>query len=326
MIARRWLEKARPRVEKSFLAPAGDVVETLRVIRIRMQISFVRRRAAVQRRFPAPAREGTAPRVLAVVTHVTDPSSDRALGVERLAQTLDGLLESFDHARVTLVLNTLPGRHVVADLPPHQRSLLAIRERVGVEPMFVGFEAQEEFVRRADEFDWFFYLEDDLVLGDSLVLEKLDYFNDGAPASAVLLPHRYELWNGRKSYIDLRSRRSPGEHRSTNRLTTIAIADWKFAEFANPHSGCYCLSRRQLGRWLDAGRHWYGLSSYVGPRESAATGCLEECFRIYKPHPDNMNFLEIRHLGTKYAEFYANVHGVDASKPASSSGLAASET
>jgi hypothetical protein len=63
----------------------------------------------------------------------------------------------------------MPGRHVAAaSLPVHLRSRLEIRERDGVEPLFVGFEAQDEFERRVDEADWFLYLEDDLVLRDSL--------------------------------------------------------------------------------------------------------------------------------------------------------------
>ena len=39
--------------------------------------------------------------------------------------------------------------------------------------MFLGFEAQREFVERAEDVDWFLYLEDDLVLSDGLLLEKL---------------------------------------------------------------------------------------------------------------------------------------------------------
>jgi hypothetical protein len=149
------------------------------------------------------------------------------------------------------------------------------------------------------------------VLEDGLMLDKLTYFNENAPAEAVLIPHRYELWQGRKVYIDLRAKRVPGENRTTNRLTRIEVGGWAFAEFENPHSGWYCLSRAQLARWLATGRRWYGLASYQGARESAGTGCLEECFRLYKPHPDHMRFLEIRHLGTKYAELFASFHGAE---------------
>jgi hypothetical protein len=307
IIGRRLLERARPSVEQRLLAPLGIAFETVRAVRTRIEISLVRQRVTVTRRFPQAARDGLVPRVLVVVTHVGDPVRDSESGVARLAHTLDAVLESLDHAHVDLVLNTLPDRHVASDLPPHLHTRLEIREQAGVEPLFVGFEAQNEFARRLDDADWFLYLEDDLLLRDSLFIEKLAFFNAAAPRNALLVPHRYELWRGSKVYIDLCSKQAPGENRTTNALTRIEIGDWKFAEFENPHSGVYCLSRPQLSEWLESGRHWYGLASYAGPRESAATGSLEEVFRLYKPHPDNMNFLEVRHLGTKYAELYARV-------------------
>jgi hypothetical protein len=173
--------------------------------------------------------------------------------------------------------------------------------------MFVGFEAQREFEERTDEFDWFLYTEDDLVLNDALWLEKLSFFNAGAPPRALLLPHRYEFWRGRRTYLDLVSKATPEWF--WNRLTELVIGGWKFAEFDNPHSGAYCLSRAQLERWLASPRRWYGVASYYGGRESAATGCLGECFRLYKPHPDNVTFLEIRHWDTKYSEQFERTHG-----------------
>jgi hypothetical protein len=223
-------------------------------------------------------------------------------------RTLDALVESLGHTQLELVLNTLPGRHVAAALPEHLRDRLLVRERTVDDPLYLGFEAQQEFDRRVDDADWFLYVEDDIVLSDSLLLEKLEYFNANAPAEAVLLPHRYELLDGRKFYIDLWSKEGRPEDQAWNRLTLLEIGDWKFAEFENPHSGFFCLSQQQLRRWLASGRRWYGLASYVGPRESAATGALEECFRLYKPHPSNMTFLQIRHLGTKYAEFFSELH------------------
>jgi len=230
------------------------------------------------------------------------------LSVGRLERTVEGLVESLGHTRLELVLNTLPGRHVAASLPEHQRSRVTVREQRGVEdPMFLGFRAQGEFAERAHDVDWFLYLEDDLVLGDSLFLEKLEYFNVGVPPGHLLLPHRYELWKGWKMYIDLLSKTSTDW--VWNGLTELEVADWRFAEFENPHSGCYCLSREQLRRWLETGRRWYGLTSHAGPRESAATGCLAESIRLYKPHPSNMGFLEIRHWDTKYSELYDRIHG-----------------
>jgi hypothetical protein len=297
---RRWLAK-------SVVPRVALAAETVRTIRARARLAGFQQRHRVVRRFPAPRVEPERPRVVAVVTHVADPSRSQATTVERLERTLEGLLESLGHTRLELVLSTLPDRHVAAELPEHLRSRLTVREQEVADPMFLGFEAQGEFERRAGEADWFLYLEDDLVLGDALLLEKLAYFNEGAPAEALLLPHRYELWQGRKTYIDLVSRSSL--EWTWNRLTELEVGGWRFAEFENPHSGCYCLSQAQLRRWLETGRRWYGLTSYSGPRESAATGCLAEAFRLYKPHSANMGYLEIRHLGSKYSELYAGLHG-----------------
>lgn len=310
-IARPWLERARPTVERRFLAPLGAVVETAAAVGVRMRISLVRQRAGVVRRFPAPIQQRRAPRVVAVLTQVLREPIEVEHGLNRLQHALEGLLESLDHARVELILNSMPGRHVGNELPGYLRERLEIREHPGVEPLFVGFEAQQAYVERQDTCDWFAFLEDDLVFRDSLLLEKLVYFNDASQSRSVLLPHRYEFWNGRKVYIDLHSKRIPGRNVTTNRLTELGVDQWRFAEFENPHSGCYCLSRAQIKRWLATGRRWYGLASYQDPQVGAATGCLEECFRIYKPHPQNMHFFEVLHLGTKYAELYGGIHGAE---------------
>ena len=307
MIARRWLERARPRVDRG-LAVVGLAVETGRAVRTRAAIQIVRQRQRVHRRFPAPVAIGERPRVLAVVTHVATEGRSTEEAAARLEQTLDGLFESLAHTDLELVLNTLAGRHVAEALPEHQRERLAVREHEGVEPLFAGFEAQKELAARAGDFEWFCYLEDDLVLRDTFLLEKLAFFNEAAPPGALLIPHRYELWNGTKFHLDMWSKGMRPEERRWNRLTLVELGGWKFAEFENPHSGCYFLSRAQLERWLATGRRWYGISSYVGPRESAATGALEEAFRLYKPHPENIHFLEIRHLGTQYAEYYSGLH------------------
>src|SRR5207237_2534782 len=180
LIGRRLLGKGRRWAARRVVAPLAVVAETLQALRTRARIAAFQQRARVVHRFPEPFRERSRVRVLAVVTHVVDGARPQELSVDRLAGTLEGVLESLGHTELELVLNTLPARHVAAALPEHQRSRVAVRERDGVEPMLLGFEAQEEFAIRADDVDWFLYLEDDLVLGDSLFLEKLEYFASGA--------------------------------------------------------------------------------------------------------------------------------------------------
>jgi hypothetical protein len=310
--ARRWLGAARRSasrgISRSF-APIGFAIELGRALRLRKQIATFQQRAVLAGRFPEPASPPRRPAVVAVVTHV--PAQDRTdeETAERLARTLDALVESLGMTDLRVIVNALPGRHDVSTLPPHLTERVEVTERAVSEPLLLGFEAQEEFVSRADTTDWFLYLEDDILLSDPLVLDKLSYFNAGAPEEALLLPHRYEYWRGRRTYIDLVSKSSP-EICQWNSLTVLEIGGWKFAEFANPHSGFYALSRRQLHRWLETGRNWYRKVSFVASRESAATGCLAEAFRLYKPHPNNMRFLEVRHLDTKYSQEHIRRHRI----------------
>jgi hypothetical protein len=289
---------------KNVVPSFGMGVELVATFRRRARLAAFQQHVRVASRFPEPYTPPAPPRVLAVVTHLADPSRPSTLTVERLERTLDGLVYSLGHTDLEIVLNTLPERDVAAALPEHLGSRLVVRPQTGVEPLYLGFRAQDIFVERRSDFDWFVYIEDDLVLWDALLLEKLTYFAEGAPPEAVLLPHRYELWNGVRTYIDIVSRTEPEPH--WNRLTMIDLGGWRFAEFVNPHSGFYCLSRSQLELWLESGRHWYGVVSYAAPRESAATGALMESFRIYKPHPANLRFLELMHWDTKFTE---RVHG-----------------
>jgi hypothetical protein len=104
------LERGRVVAERVF-APFGQFMELLAAVRLRLQIIRIRQRATVHRRFPTPLRQAPAPRVLAVITHITSERYEGSLFVERLSATLDGLLLSLCRTRLELGLNPLPGRH-----------------------------------------------------------------------------------------------------------------------------------------------------------------------------------------------------------------------
>lgn len=249
---------------------------------------------------------GARPRVLAVVTHVAAPEEARSREaarskVDKLARTLEGLLDSFAHCDLQIVVNSLSGRHVTPFLPDHLRPLVEVREVAGCEPMLVGFRAQDEFFLRLGEFDWFLFIEDDIILRDGCFLDKQEAFQAecGLP-DAVLMPNRYEMCEGKKVYIDMADHVS-GQLFPWNRLTAVLAGPWKFAECSNSHAAFYCLSQAQMRRWQASGREWYDKVTLVGPLESAVTGCLFECFSLYKPHPENARYLEVQHWDLKYA-------------------------
>lgn len=271
------------------LAPAAAAVSRLRMVLFGQRFRVVQFYAGSD---SAPPR----PRVLAAVVHA---GGDEAR-VAALTEVLDGLIESLAHADLELVIVTLPGSGVADALPLRLRTVVSIREEGGLEdPWYLGFRAVDVLFSRIDAHDWFVYTEDDIVLRDSAILEKLAGFNAAAGDGAVLLPHRYELDGLRKTYIDARTQDAAREA-AWSRLGVVDANGLLFAEFENPHSAFHCVSAAQMRRLERAGRRWRERVSFVDPLTSAAAGSLAECFRIYKPHPANMHWLEVRHCGVKY--------------------------
>lgn len=246
------------------------------------------------------------PKVFAAVVHLTsvEESSNPEKGatkIERLRHTIDGLLTSFAHCDLTIAIQTLPNRHVIAYLPEYQIKCIQIQEGPDCDPLLLEYRLQEEFVERVEKFDWFLLIEDDIVLYDAFILEKLEKFNrQSGYENAILYPNRFEMYQGTKRYIDLTIQ----QPLLWNQLSSVEIEGVKFAEFNNPHSAFYCLSRRQMKQWIKSGRLFKNQVVNVGPIESAATFCLLECFSIYKPHPSNLNYFEVRHYDTKYSKLY----------------------
>jgi hypothetical protein len=272
--------------------------------------AFYRRRAVIGRMAdfqPESAAKGT---IVAVVVHVTSPVAaltpqERAERVDRLRSTIDGLMLSAGGYRLRIAVQTAPGRHIVSDLPDYQRDCVELHENQECDPMFLGFEAQRRFAERLDEGDWFLYLEDDIVINDGYFIGKLARFRaiSGDPM-AVLIPNRFEFFCGTKRYIDL----IVDKDVVWNRLTEVRADGVRFAECTNPHAGLYCLSKDQLRAWMRSPQHlnWVDLG-HGGPRECAATYCLQECFSLYKPHPSNIGYLEVRHHDMKYSKILKDV-------------------
>lgn len=246
------------------------------------------------------------PKILVAIAHITSVeesnNQEKATAkIERLTHTIDGLLTSFAHCDLSIVVHTLPNRHITAYLPEYQINCIQVQEGPECDPMFVGFRLQEEFVNKVDEFEWFLFIEYDIILYDAFTIEKLEKFNQKSGyENAILYPNRYEMYEGTKRYIDLTIDTSL----AWNKLSGVEIENVKFAEFTNPHAAFYCLSRKQMKQWIKSGRTWKNQVINVGSLESAVTFCLLECFSIYKPHPSNLNYFEVRHYDTKYSQLY----------------------
>lgn len=171
------------------------------------------------------------------------------------------------------------------------------------DPMLLGFAAQAYLRDRQHDFDWYGFLEDDLVIEDPLFFLKLQWFQNQLGPQNVLQPNRFEsiLAEGKphKLYVD-----GPN--------SGIAVKFWPdrnamqvsgqflgtpiiFERSVNPHSGCFFLSQQQMQLLAKHPCFLDQDTSFVGPLESAASLSLMKVFRVYKPSAAQAAFLEIRH-------------------------------
>src|SRR6266446_1455422 len=176
-----------------------------------------------------------------------------------------------------------------------------------VEPMLLGFEVQRILAGRVEQFDFLCFVEDGLHIHDPLWFQKLAWFNlqVGNPRW-VLQPNRYEI-SARPEFPKLLV---DGAVSHSSRYQDITIdseiklpflgQELVFRRPANPHAGCYFLSREQLNIWMQQPYFYDRDCSWVGPLESAATLGIMKAFKLYKAAPPMSGFLEIQHFDRSY--------------------------
>jgi hypothetical protein len=209
-------------------------------------------------------------------------------------------------ADVRVIVCTTGDDHLVDD---RMTKVLGIEHRkTGAEPRMLGFSCHDALAEHRGAFDWYCYLEDDLIIGDPLFFTKLSWFSGQLGDESLLLPNRYEVaFSGPvdKAYIDgnLAERvTKPFQDVGDRGVVKGAIMgrELTFVRPLNPHAGCFFLNREQMERWCAS--PWFGDrdTSFIGPLESAATLSIMRAFRIYKPAMDTPGFLEIRHWGRSF--------------------------
>ena len=273
-------------------------------------------------------------RILFAIPHYFAPNAAGNYGSERdepetrafvVRQCLAGLVQTFapaqalldgriqgSHAansllsaQIDIAVCTTGGRHLLTYLTGCPFTPVA----TGAEPRHLGFECHKVLRDGLGRYDFFGYLEDDLLLSDGLFFAKLAWFCEQFGDEAVLQPNRFELIDDPapyKLYIDgnllpsvpAPSQREPDVHR---RFEVPAFGRGiVFQRVANPHSGCFFLSAAQLARWAAEPAFAVPSAAFGGPLESAATLGLMRYFRVYKPARENAGFLEIEHLDPRY--------------------------
>ena len=177
------------------------------------------------------------------------------------------------------------------------------------EPMFLGFECHTVLKENLGNYDYYCYLEDDLILHDPLFFQKLVWFNERAGNAYLLQPNRYEKAIAKgieKNYIDLdlfTERNRPNAHLYQQTIEGQVLgATVRFGRTSNPHAGCFFLNQEQMRHWTNQPHFLSRDTSFFGPLESAATLGIRRTFQIYKPLRENASFLEIQHFGEMWSQ------------------------
>jgi hypothetical protein len=213
--------------------------------------------------------------------------------------------------QIEIVVCTAGDRHVLPMLPlPPQ---LYRHHRTSAPPLELGFECHAVLRDRLGAFDYYCYLEDDLILLDPWFFHKLAWFSQKGGDDKLLQPNRFEAaleTTAKKMYVD--GDLAPQVTADFQDISGAAdlAADILgrrlfFRRTRNPHAGCFCLSARQMEHWVAQPFFLDRDKSFVSGLESAATLGIMRAFKVYKPGFENADFLEVQHFGNAYLrEFY----------------------
>ncbi|GET40338.1 calcium-binding protein [Microseira wollei] len=176
------------------------------------------------------------------------------------------------------------------------------------EPMLLGFECQAVLRDCLGEYDYYCFMEDDLIIHDPWFFVKLYWFTKEASDRCLLQPNRYEISThglSYKAYVDgdIAKRATERFQNLSDRpqlKSTIMGVPMLFRRALNPHSGCYFLNANQMDHWANQPDFLDRDTSFIGPLESAATLGIMKNFLVYKSAPQQASFLEIQHYGTKF--------------------------
>ena len=180
-------------------------------------------------------------------------------------------------------------------------------------PLYLGYSAYDVFKDSFGKYDWYCYLEDDLVITDPLFFHKLQAFYATAPDAGYLLqPNRFEVSSNSscgKTYIDGPMWDDNAQVMANLRLPDscpqidlpFLAATFRMLPAENAHSGCFFLTASHMKQLLE--QPWYGkrMAGYVGPLESAATLFIMALFHVFKPADECAGFLELLHAHQRYS-------------------------
>ena len=256
----------------------------------------------------ASQRKDPQPRLEALTKSITSLHQlfGKSQSIINIAQRLAFPANQPQSHELDIVICTTKDNHLLNQLP--LPSHLYRHHSSNAEPLLLGFECQAVLQSCLGHYDYYCFLEDDLIIHDPWFFIKLQWFTQQAGDLNLLQPNRYEVSaNGlvHKAYIDgdlaLRVTAPFQNVQDQQELKgTIMNVPITFRRALNPHAGCYFLNENQMAHWANQTYFLDRDISFVGPLESAATLGVMKTFKIYKISPEQASFLEIQHFGTGF--------------------------
>ena len=227
-------------------------------------------------------------------------SRQRNFAVSHIARGFEAVPPTGDQLDVVLV--TVKDCHLLADIetPPTM-----IRHHVAeITPTHLGFECHRLVREAVGHYDYYAYLEDDLIIHDPGFFDKLTFFNRHVNDPLCLLqPHRYELCLREGVERKSLAHKVYNDYRGSNvrytdpqlRFNAIGRAI-TIERSTQPHAGCWFLNPEQA-RLFTEGAHWGWRNELLwnSPLDTAATLGISRTFRIYKTALDSLDFFELQH-------------------------------
>lgn len=256
----------------------------------------------------ASQRKNPQPRIQALRESITNLHQlfGKSQTIINIGQKLAFPANQFQHNKLDIIICTSQNCHLLEQLslPSHFYQHYPTQ----AEPMLLGFECQALLRDYLGKYDYYCFLEDDLIIHDPWFFVKLNWFTQQAGDFNLLQPNRYELSINNvtdKAYIDgdlLPRVTAPFQNvqEQAELKGKIMGMPITFHRALNPHSGCYFLNANQMAHWAKQVHFLDRDTSFVSPLESAATLGIMKTFRIYKTEPQQANFLEIQHFGTSF--------------------------
>jgi hypothetical protein len=256
----------------------------------------------------ASQRKNPQPRIQALTQSITNLHQlfGKSQSIINIGQRLAFPANQPESSQLDIIICTTQDCHLLdqLSLPSHFYRHYPTQ----AEPILLGFECQAVLRDNLGKYDYYCFLEDDLIIHDPWFFVKLNWFTQQASDLSLLQPNRYEVSINNltdKAYVDgdlLPRVTAPFQNvqeraELKGKIMGMPIT---FHRALNPHSGCYFLNANQMTYWAKQAHFIDRDTSFVSPLESAATLGIMKTFRIYKTVPQQANFLEIQHFGTGF--------------------------